>query len=116
MGIRTHMLWDSKYSNGRIDRKTGQPAHFKVWKHEAAARAILLRARTEAIASLPSLSSNHGIRIGILRIAEKFPTLWDLSNANRGELLGITGVGDGTLRKLQKYLEGKNVAVKWAGR
>lgn len=118
MGIReaNRRLRRSLSGEGQLPRrkaKTGAPAHFKAWKQQAATERFLRQQKTSALIAVPAFSSAaNAERIEI--IAKAYPNWLALLQADRADLLGLSGIGAATLKRLQHYFMAKDVTPAWA--
>lgn len=87
-----------------------QPLHWvaRIWQTKA--QQAVLRKKLENIATVMLAADGHKIA-NIL--AERYPSVWSLSQASRSDLLAFKGVGDRTLNKLRSYLTTRGVKVRW---
>lgn len=90
--------------------KTGQTAHFRSWLAVAGVQKALKSMRTNALADR---TDDTRLARGFLALAPQFPTVHDLAQARREDLLQANGVGRATLRKLHAYLTEHRVPVSW---
>lgn len=58
-------------------------------------------------------SEQAKVKDAFSKVAEDYPTLWDLAHANRRHLLALPGVGPATLKVIHLYLTGNKVQPDW---
>ncbi len=91
--------------------RTGTPKHVAQWHHEAQVRRMLSAIPTTDL--VIRLELDGPMAKSVASIATLCPTVWDLTQEKRKNLLALPGVGPKTLASLKQKLAMVNVTTRW---
>lgn len=93
---------------------TGQPAHFLKWKQDAAVKNHLQRMKVTWLAERVAAAGDLKISNTLHKLAVRYRNVWQLSQADRTDVLATLGVGPASLDKVEAYLTEHKVPLRWA--
>jgi hypothetical protein len=96
--------------------RTGTTPHFKMWMADLKIKSALQRMKlvqlAEATATEPKAAA--GYAIVATDGTKRYKSVWDLINADRDDLLAISGIGPARLTAMHTDLVKHDVQPKWA--
>lgn len=91
--------------------RTGVPRHVAQWHHEAQVKRMLSAIPTTDL--INRLELDGPMAKSVKSIAERYPNVWELTEARYKVLSALPGVGPKTLSTLKQRLALHQVTVKW---